>query len=382
MNPLLLDPWMVVHPPLTFIAYALLIIPYAYAVASLWEKDYQKGFLKTIPWALVGWFFLGAGGIIVGGAWAYRVLGWGGYWGWDPVENATLIPWLTGGALIHGLLIQKQKQHLTRSNIFLAITTYLLIIFATFLTRSGVMAGFSVHAFAETRLTNYLALFILVFAVVGYGLFILRYKDMDRPAGQAAGIFSRPGSFSLTMILLCIAGVVVLVGTLSPIITGWVGAAASADQSYYNRTNAPLLLLLFAVLAVCPYLRWQQKSIRELFEEIKYYIFASLAVLPLAYSFGVRDPFILLLLWVIILSFFTNFVALKKVWRKGLKFSGGYLTHLGLALMFAGIVVSTVYTHSQVIFLYPEQPVEVHGYSFNFSGYTVENDTKIPCTSA
>lgn len=377
LNPLLMDPWMVIHPPLTFIAYALLIVPFAYAVAALWEKDYHEGFLRTVPWALIGWFFLSTGAIIIGGAWAYRVLGWGGYWGWDPVENASLIPWLIGAALIHGLLIQKQKHYLLRANIFLAITTYLFVVFATFLTRSGVMADYSVHAFAETRLTFFLVLFMLILALAGYGLFILRFKDMSPENAQPVTLMSRPFIFSFTIVLLCLSAAVVLMGTLSPIITGWFGTPATADQSFYIRTNTPILLLLFVALAVCPYLSWRRQGGMEFFREIRLFLFASLAIAAATFFLGVQDVLIILLVWVLALAFLTNTASLVKVLRKGLQYCGGYLAHVGIALMFAGVVASTAYTDSQLLFLSSGQPDQAHGYQFTFTGFSIEDEKNV-----
>ena len=139
INALLLNPWMTVHPPIILLGYAFLAVPLAYSVAALITRDYDGGLFSVLPWTVLSWLLLG-GGIVIGGVWAYQVLGWGGFWGWDPVENSSLVPWLTASALVHGLLVQRKRGNMLRSNHFLAITTYLLVLLATFITRSGLMA--------------------------------------------------------------------------------------------------------------------------------------------------------------------------------------------------------------------------------------------------
>ncbi|MDH7571604.1 MAG: cytochrome c biogenesis protein CcsA, partial [Armatimonadota bacterium] len=148
LNPLLQDPWMAIHPPLIFLGYAALAVPFVFAVAALLRREYHDWAARALPWSLFSWTTLGAG-IFIGGYWAYRVLGWGGYWGWDPVENASLIPWLLNTALLHGILLQRARGSLARGNLALAILSFVMVLYGTFLTRSGVLSDFSVHSFAR-----------------------------------------------------------------------------------------------------------------------------------------------------------------------------------------------------------------------------------------
>ncbi|MEW6524670.1 MAG: cytochrome c biogenesis protein CcsA [Bacillota bacterium] len=376
LNPMLLDPWMVIHPPLTFLAYALLVVPFAFAVAALWKQDYHDGFLRIIPWALVGWLFMGAGGIFVGGAWAYRVLGWGGYWGWDPVENAALLPWLTGAALVHGLLMQRQRRIFTRANLFLAITTYVLVVFATFLTRSGAMAEFSVHAFVDTPLTSLLGLFLAVLALGGYGMFAWRYRALAGQ-GQDEAFLSRPGTFGLAMLALGVSAFLVLLGTLLPLLTKAIGTPASPDQSFYWRTNAPVWLVLFLLLAVCPFLGNRPHKAQDLWNEHKLWGLVPLAATIAAYALGVRHPYDLVLLAAVFLALGTNLVALARYARRGLRYTGGYLAHVGLALMCVGIVASTSYTQSERLALVPGEPQTALGYQITYMGYSIAANKNI-----
>ncbi len=148
LNELLHNPWMVIHPPILFTGYALLAVPFAFALAGLWRRDYDGWARQALPWTLAGWSFLGLA-LLLGGYWAYETLGWGGYWGWDPVENSALVPWLTATALLHALLVQRTSGGFRRASFALAILTYLLVFYATFLTRTGVLSSFSVHSFGE-----------------------------------------------------------------------------------------------------------------------------------------------------------------------------------------------------------------------------------------
>ncbi|HED24430.1 MAG TPA: hypothetical protein ENN91_04820 [Firmicutes bacterium] len=376
MNPLLMDPWMVIHPPVVFVGYALLTIPFAYAAAALWKKDWSAGFLRALPWAGAGWFFLGAG-IIIGAAWAYRVLGWGGYWGWDPVENASLVPWLTATALVHGLIGQKQKGRFVKSNLLLAIITFVLVIVASFLTRGGVMADYSVHAFAETTLTAVLGIFVLVYLVPGLSLYLVRSKSL--PAQDTAeGLLSRHGSFGLTIIILSLLALLVMLGTLSPVLTGLFGSPAGVDEQFYLQTSSPLYFLLFLVLVVCPLLGWKNEGISAVFFRLKKILFLFPAVLIIAYLAGVRSVFNLLFIGIMAMALVVNAVWLARVLKGGVKFSGAYLAHVGLALLFIGILASTVYTESELLNLRKDEPEEAFGLEFTYLGLIIEGENNYP----
>jgi cytochrome c-type biogenesis protein CcmF len=376
LNPLLMDPWMVIHPPIVFVGYALLIFPFAYALASLWKKDFQQGFLRALPWTAAGWLFLGTG-ILIGGAWAYRVLGWGGYWGWDPVENASLVPWLTCTALVHGLIAQKQNKLYIKSNLLLAIITYSLIIFATYLTRSGVMANFSVHAFAETTLSYFILAFFLVFLLGGLLVLVICYKNIPLDKNNYA-LFSRRGSFTITLIVLSLAAVLIMLGTLSPLLTGLFGNPASVDEIFYLQTNAPLFFVIFLVLTLCPLLTWKNEQIRLVLKQLKVILFILIPALVIGYIVGIKSALGLLMLATMVSALVVNVVSLKKALRRGLIYSGGYFAHIGLALLFIGVVGSTGYTQSQMVALTKGEAVEVLGYQLNYQGIVTEGNDNYP----
>jgi cytochrome c-type biogenesis protein CcmF len=180
LNPLLQDPWMVIHPPILFVGYAATVFPFALVVSGLIRKNYTNWFNLGLRWTLFAALALGAG-IIIGGFWAYEVLGWGGYWGWDPVENSSLVPWIILLALIHGILIHKSKGSLQRTNLFFAILSFVLVLYATFLTRSGILSDFSVHSFGDFGISNYLIASIVVSMFIGFGLFAVRFREINSP---------------------------------------------------------------------------------------------------------------------------------------------------------------------------------------------------------
>jgi cytochrome c-type biogenesis protein CcmF len=219
LNPLLQDFWMSIHPPLIFLGYAAYAIPFSLAMASCWTGDRKEWLSPALVWANVGFLTLGAG-IIVGGFWAYKVLGWGGYWGWDPVENASLLPWLTGTALIHGLVMQRVQDRFSRGNIMLASVSFLLVLYGTFLTRSGVLANFSVHSFTDLGITGWLVWYILFFVFLSLGMLGWRWRRF-RVEGKPVPFWSREMSFFLMILVLLMSTVLVGLGTSAPLLTGF-----------------------------------------------------------------------------------------------------------------------------------------------------------------
>lgn len=364
LNPMLLNPWMVVHPPVIFVGYALLVVPFAFSLASLLHRQYHEGLKKSLPWAVAGWLFLGAG-ILIGGVWAYQVLGWGGYWGWDPVENASLIPWLICSALVHGLLVHKRGGGFTRVNHFLAISTYLLVLTATFITRSGIMADYSVHAFAQTPLTRVLLLFVGSFAVVGCGVYALRYKDLQE-GDESHSPLSQSTLFAVSMGVLGLSALVILLGTLSPIITGWVGLPASVDTSFYLLTNTPLA---FALLLLLGFLPAMGAKVGDLADVLALPVLGLAVAVLLAFLTGVRSPVHLLFIGAGGLALASNSLTLwQTMLRRGVKHSGAYLAHIGLALLLVGVLISTSYTREEVVFLSQGKSTDVLGYRLTWLG--------------
>jgi cytochrome c-type biogenesis protein CcmF len=369
LNPLLMDPYMVIHPPVIFAGYALLAVPCCYALAALWKKEFRQGAMEALPWAVSGWFFLGAG-IIIGGAWAYRVLGWGGYWGWDPVENASLVPWLTAGIAVHSLLALRGGMKYYRSGLFFCIITYVLVILATVITRSGVIAQFSVHAFTETMISPFLFAFLLFYLLLGLILFAGRFQELGL-IGREQKQTRRSNLFLYLAITLSVVALLILLGTLSPLISGLTGQHAGVDESYYLKTGYLPLLLLFILLALCSRPLWNgnKDRFRKTLKLLIAPLFLTLALLYLAFVYGLHSRSGLILLTVIMAAFCLTGVDLVKTLKTNWKQAGGKLAHFGLILMFAGIIFSSGLQESKIIFLPRDEKVEALGYHFLYHDY-------------
>lgn len=249
LNPLLKNPWMAIHPPLIFLGYAALIVPAAFAIQALVKGDMSKWAGRCLPWALFGWTALSAG-IVLGMVWSYEVLGWGGYWGWDPVENASLVPWLVSTALVHGLLLQRYRGRMARANVVMALATFLLIVYATFLTRSGVLSDFSVHSFADLGAHAYLLGFLIFYAAFCLILMAMRRRTIS---ASSKPLNAKSKDFVITLGVICLVlfAVVVLVGTSYPVIFG--GAVL---PRFYTRMSIPVAAVIVVLLALAPRLRW------------------------------------------------------------------------------------------------------------------------------
>lgn len=395
MKPILQNPWMMAHPLVLFLGYSGLAIPFAYALAGLWRRDYEEWVSPALSWGLLGWFFLGMG-ILLGASWAYETLGWGGYWGWDPVENGSLLPWLTGTALLHGLLIQRQRRRLRHGNFILALLTYLLVLLATFLTRSGVLSEASVHSFAPSTLTPWMLGLMALVAVAGSVLLASRWSDLppgpvfagqrrdgDAPPseGETAGTvgtslaswFSRDFTFLLTLLLLLLVAAPILAGTLLPVFSQLGGRLTQVDTAFYPQATGPVLAGLLLVLGLCPLLGWRESALGRLFRLLLIPVALAGGATATAYLLGVGRPDSLLLIFLAVLALGSNGVMVVRTVRRGPLHLGGYLAHVGLGMAVVGIVASSVYSvdyrdarGNPSLFLPANQAQEALGYRLTF----------------
>jgi cytochrome c-type biogenesis protein CcmF len=262
LNPLLQYPEMVIHPPMLYLGYVGFTVPFAFALGALAMRyPGEKWIHITRRWTMVTWGFLTCG-IFLGMHWAYKVLGWGGYWGWDPVENASLMPWLTGTAFLHSVMMQEKRGMLKVWNMWLIFATFGLSIFGTFLTRSGVIS--SVHAFAESSIGNWFVTFlIIIFAACLF--FFFKNLSHLRTEHKLESLVSRESSFLFNNLLLLVACFTVLWGTLFPILSEWVeGHKVTVGPPFFNRVNVPVALLLLLLTAVGPLLAWRRTSLESI----------------------------------------------------------------------------------------------------------------------
>src|SRR5580704_15999270 len=262
LNPLLQYPEMVIHPPMLYLGYVGFTVPFAFALAALIMRyPGEKWIHITRRWTMVTWGFLTCG-VFLGMHWAYSVLGWGGYWGWDPVENASLMPWLTGTAFLHSVMMQEKRGMLKTWNVWLIFTTFMLSIFGTLLTRSGLVS--SVHAFAQSSIGDWFTIF-LALILVTCTFFYVKNKSHLRSEHKLESIISRESSFLFNNLLLLLACFTVLWGTLYPKFSEWVEhQPKTVTGLYFNRVNIPVALLLLLLTAVGPLLAWRRTSFDSL----------------------------------------------------------------------------------------------------------------------
>jgi cytochrome c-type biogenesis protein CcmF len=262
LNPLLQYPEMVIHPPMLYLGYVGFSVPFAFALGALMMRyPGEKWIHITRRWTMVTWLFLTCG-IFLGAHWAYSVLGWGGYWGWDPVENASLMPWLTGTAFLHSVMMQEKRGMMKSWNVWLIFSTFMLTILGTLLTRSGVVS--SVHAFAQSAIGDWFYGFILiVFAVCLFTFF--KQRDHLKTENKLEGLVSRESSFLFNNLILLVACFTILWGTLFPVLSEYVqGTKTTVNAAYYNRVELPVGLFLLFLTGIGPLLAWRSTSLRSI----------------------------------------------------------------------------------------------------------------------
>lgn len=371
LNPLLQNFWMIIHPPVLFVGFAAMAVPFCFAVAALWRRTFTEWIPKALPWVLFGVLWLGAG-IMIGGYWAYGVLGWGGWWGWDPVENSSLIPWITGVALLHTLVVQKLTGNLARTNFFLAILTFSLIVYSTFLTRSGVLGSASVHSFTDPGSFVYtlLVAWLLGIAGLGFGLLARRWTELKPLAGKV-GMMTRESLISIMTAMLAASAVIIFFGTSWPIVGN-----STVEPSFYDRMNLPIAIALAFVLGISLLVMWRQESAQGLLNRASFALGASVLVLLGLLLSGLDDWSMGLLAFASLFAFFVNLTHGYRLSKQGWFMIGGPMAHVGLALLFLGIIGSGFYGQKATTSLTQDQPKEVLGYTLTYTGSQPTGDGK------
>lgn len=380
LNPQLLNFWMQIHPPILFVGFSMATVPFAFALAALMKDEYKEWISQAFPWTLAGTGILGLG-IMLGGYWAYEMLGWGGYWAWDPVENSSLIPWLIGVAAIHTMLVQKRSQQkgegigrYAKTNLILSILVYVLVLYSTFLTRSGVLGDASVHSFVDPGMLVYLFLIIFIssFALLGFGMIVFRWKSLNQQAPQDEGLLSRELALFTAAVVLCASALIVFVGTSSPLF------GQSVDVSFYNEMHIPLAIIVGLLNGISLILKWKNTSTKDLINGSLRALTISLIITVLIVLFGgVTDIMMILLSFAAAFALVVNAEIAINIIRKNLKMLGAYLAHIGLAIFILGVIGSAAHSTEKTIDLVKGKPVEAFGYQMVFTGYEpIENGTK------
>jgi cytochrome c-type biogenesis protein CcmF len=356
LNPLLRHPGMVVHPPMLYLGFVSFVVPYAFAMAALITGRTDDRWIRiTRRWTLFAWLFLSLG-LILGARWAYDVLGWGGYWAWDPVEIAAFMPWLTGTAFLHSVMIQEKRGMVKRWNIVLVILTYCLVIFGTFLTRSGVLS--SVHAFAQSAIGPMFFLFIGVVFIISLYLLMHRWDDL-RSEAQMTSMLSREtlflvnNLFFLSILVVCFWGVIFPV--ISEVITG---QKVTVGPPFYERATAPLFAGLMFLMGIAPLSAWRSSTTRTIGNSLwKPFVASLIAGVLMPFILGIRQPVALFGFWLVALVILVTF---QEFWRGALarhrksgeslpqalcrlagrnrRRYGGYIVHLGCMMMALGVI--------------------------------------------
>ncbi|MGA3243465.1 MAG: cytochrome c-type biogenesis CcmF C-terminal domain-containing protein [Bacteroidota bacterium] len=371
LNPLLQNYWMVIHPQILFTGFSSMAVPYTLAVAALWKRDYTSWIRVATPWAVFGSMVLGTG-IIMGGYWAYETLGWGGFWGWDPVENSSLIPWLLCVASIHTALNQRKSGAFVKTNFVFSLLTFLMALYSTFLTRSGVLGDTSVHSFVDPGMWVYWLLlgFITVFTAIGFGIFFLRMREMPKVPVKHSYL-SREFALFLGAFTLSFVALFVAIGTSSPLITTLLkGKASAVEVAYYVKTNLPLGIVICLLSGLGQLLWWKHSNAGSFLKSMLKPAALSLAVtLMVFFMLGSEDALILLFTFCAAFSLFSNLQVGYGVFMGNPKFVGGSIAHIGIAVMCLGFVTSSRYDTKATVSLERGKPVETLGYRLTYLGY-------------
>jgi cytochrome c-type biogenesis protein CcmF len=390
LNPLLQYWAMIIHPPILYLGFIGFVVPFAFAIAALITRQLGDTWIRsTRRWTLVTWLFLGVG-LILGGKWAYVELGWGGYWGWDPVENSSLMPWLTGTAFLHSVIVQERKGMLKVWNVLLVVITYLLGIFGTFITRSGIIN--SVHAFADSKLGVFFLYYMLL--VLGGSLFLildrLPYLKSER---RLDSVLSRESAFLFNNLLLLVACFAVLWGTMFPVLSNWVeGTKITVGPPFFNNVGIPIGLMLLLLTGVGPLFAWRKTSVESLKKAFRWPVVLALLLCVALLAVGMRNFYVLVsftlstfVLATIVQEFWKgtrvrirstgeNFaLAMVNLTLKNKRRYGGYVVHLAIVLIFIGLT-GNAFNRETSQAMVPGDEMQIGRYTLKMTGYN-EGDT-------
>ena len=385
LNPLLQYWAMVIHPPILYLGFIGFLVPFAFAIAALATKQLGDTWIRTTRrWTLLTWLLLGTG-LLLGGKWAYVVLGWGGYWGWDPVENSSLMPWLVSTAFLHSVVVQERRGMLKIWNIVLVILTYLLGIFGTFITRSGVVS--SVHAFADSKLGNFFILYMAFVLLGSLWLIVDRraYLESDR---RLDSILSRESAFLFNNLVFVIACFAVFWGTMFPVLSQWIRKTQiTVGPPFFNNINIPVGLILLLLTGVGPLFAWRKTSFDSLKKAFFWpALFALVACVALVAG-GMRSFYAITCLTLCLFVFSTIveefykgaairvrsrgenfFVALKNLTLKNKRRYGGYIVHFAVVLIFVGLS-GNAFNRESTQQLTTGQEMKIGDYSLKMAGF-------------
>jgi len=389
LNPLLQYTQMDIHPPILYLGYIGFSIPFAFALAAVIKKMPGDRWIQvTRLWSMVAWAFLTVG-IVLGGYWAYKVLGWGGYWAWDPVENAAFLPWLTGTAFLHSVMMQEKRGMLKVWNVGLIFATFFLTIFGTFLTRSGVIS--SVHAFAQSSIGNYFVAFLFVVAALCLFVFFLNRKAL-KSDNQLESTVSRESGFLFNNFVLLVAAFAILWGTIFPVLSEAIqGEKITVGREFFDRINVPLFLFLLFLTGVGPLLAWRRTSVGSLRRNFLWPALLGVATAGTLIGLGMRQPYPLVsfgLSAFVIATITMEFgrgarvlashgrslpAALLHLTLRNTRRYGGYIIHIGIILIAIGITGSAFNKDVEAAMPY-QATMQIGSYKLVSQSYTQDDN--------
>lgn len=385
LNPMLQNPGMVLHPPTLFLGYVGFTIPFAFAIAALYKMKIDTQWIRTTRrWTLFSWLLLTLGNLL-GAKWAYVELGWGGYWAWDPVENASLMPWLTATAYLHSVMIQERRNMLKVWNIVLIILTFSLTIFGTFITRSGIIS--SVHSFGVSNLGPLFLIFLGFILIFSFGLLIRRLPHL-KSENELDAIISRESSFIFNNLILVSIAFAILWGTLFPILSeAFRGIKISVGAPFFNQVNIPFGLILLALTGICPLIGWRKATKRNLVRSFMIPVSIGLLFGMILAISGLKSLYVIMsfslslfVLVTIFMEFYhgtkarariSNLNYIKAFWRLIMlnkRRYGGYIVHIGVISIFVGITGSSAFQKERVAILNPGDTLRIANYSLQYRG--------------
>lgn len=363
LNPLLQNYWMTIHPPVMFVGFAAAVIPFCFAMTALVERRYHTWSEAARRWTLFAWSALGVA-LVMGGYWAYETLGWGGFWAWDPVENSSLIPWLFLGAQVHTLFIKRRRSGLLRFSMVVTILSFLAVVYGTFLTRSGVLADFSVHSFVDLGINQFLVGGLFFFVLMSAGILIWRWRDIS-PEPSYSSVSSRAYLVTLGILIFSLGGVLVMIGTSAPLLTRVMAEPSNVGLPYYFNTMTPIAVAVLLLLGLFPAFEWNRGVIRPRLLSV-----GAAAALTTVASLLVTD-FTTNILYLLLFGFaawalVSNSYVIYRAARER-KLKPAYISHIGLALALIGAAVSAGFTTSRMVTMPQGQPMQVGEYTMTFT---------------
>ncbi|MFT4544380.1 MAG: cytochrome c-type biogenesis protein CcmF [Polaribacter sp.] len=360
LNPLLQNYWMTIHPPTLFLGFASTLVPFAFAIAGLWKKKYTEWMKPALPWTYFGVMILGTG-ILMGGAWAYEALSFGGFWAWDPVENSSLVPWITLVGAAHVMVIQKNRGQSLIMTFVLTTVTFILILYSTFLTRSGILGDTSVHAFTDLGMSGQLLIYLLAFTFLTIGLLVYNWKDIPKSKDEDS-LYSREFWMFIGSLVLVISSFQIMFTTSIPVWNKLLGTnlAPPLDPiAHYNSFQIPLAIILALLIAVTQYFKYKKTDPQQITKALTIpFILALAGTAAIGYAMHYSNVMYLAMLFSTLFLIFANAYYWVKMLKGKMKIAGASVAHIGFGMILLGAFLST--SKTQVI-------------SMNTSGTDVES---------